>query len=250
MNVLIIDDEPLARDRMLALVSRHGDIRVVETISEGRRALQAIRDLRPDIVFLDIEMPAASGLEVASAVTDCACGVIFVTAFDNHAVEAFRLEAIDYLLKPVEIDRLELSLGKARRWLSAKPSPTSPNSPASTDGLWVPGRDAMLKVPFGAIIWVEAARDYVLVHTASRSHILRSTMRAIEDRLPASAFVRISRSAIVNRDFIRDVHFGPQGPEVVNLDEMGPMRVGQSYRRNIQVHPIANGVGPSEPRLP
>lgn len=229
LQILIVDDEPLALDRLEALLTRLPDAVVTGRARDGQEALDRIADLRPDLVLLDIQMPGLDGLAVAAALADGhRPEIIFVTAHDHHAPAAFDVDAVDYLLKPVDPDRLARALDRARlrrRPLAVSPSPADP---ASTADLWVPDRTGHRRVPIAAIDWIEAARDYVLLHTAERSHMLRITMTDLERKLAGTAMVRVHRSAFVRPE--RVARIGRSGrTAVLVLTDGTSIQVGPSY---------------------
>lgn len=229
LRILIVDDEPLALDRLEALLARLPDAAVAGRASDGREALDRIAGLRPDLVLLDIQMPGLDGLAVAAALADGPRPeIIFVTAHDHHAPAAFDVDAVDYLLKPVDPDRLARALDRAR--LRRRPAGIAPPAPdpGSAADLWVPERTGHRRVPIAAIDWIEAARDYVLLHTAERSHMLRITMTDLERRLAGTALVRVHRSAFVRPE--RVARIGRSGrTAVLVLTDGTSIQVGPSY---------------------
>jgi len=229
LQILIVDDEPLALDRLEALLMRLPDAVVAGRACDGQEALDRIADLRPDLVLLDIQMPGLDGLAVAAALADGPRPeIIFVTAHDHHAPAAFDVDAVDYLLKPVDPDRLARALDRARLRRRPLAVPSSPADPASTADLWVPDRTGHRRVPIAAIDWIEAARDYVLLHTAERSHMLRITMTDLERKLAGTAMVRVHRSAFVRPE--RVARIGRSGrTAVLVLTDGTSIQVGPSY---------------------
>ena len=227
LRILLVDDETLALDRLETLLLRLGETGIVGRAQDGAEALDRIATRAPDLVFLDIQMPGLDGLGVAAAL---AAGprpeIIFVTAHDHHAPAAFDVDAADYLLKPVDPDRLARALGRARL-RRTRPLPVVP--PVDTaDDLWVPDRTGHRRVPVAQIDWIEAARDYVLLHTAERSHMLRITMTDLERRLAGTALVRVHRSAFVRPD--RVTRIGRSGrTAILILTDGTHVQVGPSY---------------------
>ncbi|HEX8446309.1 MAG TPA: LytTR family DNA-binding domain-containing protein [Sphingomonas sp.] len=228
LRILLADDESLALDRLEALLGRMDGVVMVGRAGDGAEALDRIVALRPDLVLLDIEMPGLDGLGVAAALpADARPEIIFVTAHDHHAPAAFDVDAADYLLKPVDPDRLARALGRARVRRGARhPGPLAV-AEASGD-LWVPDRTGHRRVPIAGIDWIEAARDYVLLHTAERSHMLRITMTDLERKLAGTALVRVHRSAFVRPD--RVARIGRSGrTAVLVLTDGTSVQVGPSY---------------------
>lgn len=238
LRALLVDDEPLARSRLSILLARRKDIQVVGEAGDAEEAVQAIEALNPDIVFLDIEMPGRNGLELARALRERPdLGVIFVTAHYQFAVEAFEIDAIDYLLKPVEPERLDIALLKAERARAVTGEDIDETPVQAGEGyanaLWVQSRTGMIGVPLHTIDWIEAARDYVLLHTDSRSHILRATMTSLEQQLDPALMVRVSRSAFVRRDAIKGLSPQGRGGLIAVLKSGAGVRVGATFVASI-----------------
>ncbi|MFD1952324.1 LytR/AlgR family response regulator transcription factor [Sphingomonas arantia] len=233
LRILIVDDETLALDRLETMLSRIDDVVVVARATDGIDAVDRIAALRPDLVLLDIQMPGLDGLGVAAALGDGPRpDLVFVTAHDHHAPAAFDVDAVDYLLKPVDPDRLARAIARVRQRRSGRPPvtpPIAPDAPVGTmQDLWVPDRTGLRRVPIADIGWIEAARDYVLLHAADRSHMLRITMTDLERRLAGSALVRVHRSAFVRPD--RVARIGRSGrTAVLILTDGTQVQVGPSY---------------------
>ena len=236
MRILLVDDEPAALERLAALLSQSPDVSVVGTARNGREAAQAIADLHPDLVLLDIQMPEASGLAVAAALPpEDRPEIIFVTAFELYAADAFEVEAADYLLKPVRFDRLRQAIERARRRQSQRTAlaraADALAAPADEDpdGFWVQVRTGFVRVPLGDIDWIEAAKDYVLLHTATRSHIHRATMNALERKLNPAELSRVHRSAFVRPARVTEVKRLGKGLISLVLQDGVNVAVGPSY---------------------
>lgn len=236
MRILLVDDEPAALERLAALLSQAPDVSVVGTARNGREAAQAIADLHPDLVLLDIQMPEASGLAVAAALPpEDRPEIIFVTAFELYAADAFEVEAADYLLKPVRFDRLRQAIERARRRQSQRTAlaraADALAAPADEDpdGFWVQVRTGFVRVPLGDIDWIEAAKDYVLLHTATRSHIHRATMNALERKLNPAELTRVHRSAFVRPARVAEVKRLGKGLISLVLQDGVNVAVGPSY---------------------
>ena len=203
-SVLIVDDEPLARSRLKALCERTGLFGNMDLANGGHQALEKIRLLEPDILLLDVDMPDLSGLEVAEYCEGLARipEIIFTTAHNKYAVQAFRLEVTDYLLKPVKEAHLREAVERAivniaRTRMDQQPDAAQP--------LWVQDGTGSLQLIMSDIEWVEAERDYMRLYLRGRSYLLHQSMRSLEKQLPDSLFVRVHRSAIVRRDCISEV---------------------------------------------
>jgi two-component system, LytTR family, response regulator len=222
LRVLIADDEPLGRERIAALLRKHDDVEIVAAVDDGERAVEAIKSLRPDVAFLDFQMPGRTGFEVAREVGPANMpATVFVTAYDQHALGAFELHALDYLVKPFDDERFEDALRRARRSVeletvdrlrqqllqalqpSAAPAP-SPRPPQSEylERIPVESKGKVRVVPVSDIEYITAAGVYAELHTADRRYIVRESMQTLEDRLDPAIFMRIHRSAIVRLDRI------------------------------------------------
>ena len=233
-RVVVADDEPLARERLRMLLAAHPAHEVVAECEDGAQAVEAIATLAPDLVLLDIRMPALSGIEVVEALAagdGPAPAVVFVTAYDEYALRAFEVSALDYLLKPVDQERLDRALAKAAR------------RPAAPDGSDGPALDPALRtfletlraerayparflvrdakglyfVRADEVEWVDAQGNYVALHARGRVHLVRDTMRAFEAKLDPTRFVRVHRSAIVNLDHVQRLEPHAHGEYVITL---------------------------------
>lgn len=217
MNIrtLIVDDEPLARQRLKRFLESASDIQLLTECGDGKAAVAAIQEYQPDLVFLDVQMPHLNGFEVLSAVgVERMPVVIFVTAFDAFALQAFEAQALDYLLKPFGQDRVQQALERARTFLegNAKQSfqdhlagllrTTAASRHAAR--VLVRNGDRMLVVGPAEIDWVEAYGDYVRLHVGQQAHLLRSTLTDMEQRLKPEGFARIHRSRLVNLERIKE----------------------------------------------
>lgn len=203
-SVLIVDDEPLARSRLKALCERTRLFGKIEMANGGRQALEKISQSPPDILLLDVDMPDFSGLEVAEYCESLAHNpeIIFTTAHNKYAVQAFRLEATDYLLKPVKEALLREAVERAIANLVRAGTGSQPDG---LQRLWVQDGNGSLQLTVSEIEWVEAERDYMRLYLPGRSYLLHQSMRSLERRLPSSLFVRVHRSAMVRRDCIAEV---------------------------------------------
>lgn len=239
LRVLLVDDEPLALDRLMALFRQLPDVEVVGTASDGQRASEAIAALRPDLVMLDIQMPEKCGLAVAA---DLSHGerpeIVFVTAFEQFAPDAFEVEATDYLLKPVRFDRLRQAVERAKRRrmlheaVAAKPAPRD-DAAAYDQAIWVQVRSGQQRVPVDAIDWIEAARDYVMLHTATRSYIHRTTMSALQRQLDPAQLMRVHRSAFVRLGLVTAFQRVGNGSVTLTLRDGATVPVGPHYLQSI-----------------
>lgn len=234
MRVLIADDEPLALSRLQTLLAGVEDVDIVGLAHDGEEAATKIEALKPDLALLDIRMPRQSGMSLARALSTVPdTEVVFVTAYDHFAAQAFEVDAVDYLLKPVEPGRLAIAVARARRRRSgAQETNRSEPSRASesfAEGFWAPGAHGLVRVDIGQIDWIEAARDYALLHTSTRSHILRTTMSALQSQLDPEVMVRVSRSAFVRKAAVARVSRQGGSGLIVVLHDGTPVRVGGTY---------------------
>lgn len=236
LRVVIADDEPLALERLALAFRDIEGAEVVGAAANGLQALDMITALRPDLAVLDIQMPGRTGLGVAAALpAEARPEIVFLTAFDSHAVDAFDVEAADYVLKPLRLDRLRQAVMRARRRLQGahRGAAEAPAPPAGlggvADGFWVQGREGLVRVSLEQISWIEAAKDYVLLHTASRSYILRATMASIAERFPPPGLLRVHRSALVRPGAVQALR---SGGHVLILADGTAVSVGPSYQRH------------------
>jgi two-component system response regulator AlgR len=241
LKTLIVDDEPLAVERMQILCARLAGIQLVGTASDGESALRLIEALEPDLVFLDIAMPGLTGLDVANALEGRARfpAIVFVTAFDQFAVAAFDAAAVDYLLKPVAPDRLERAVQRVqdRRQLAEAAPAKGDAEPAGhryAQEFWVPNRGELTRVAVADIDRIEAERDYMRLHAGNRSWLIHETIGALEARLDPARFIRLHRSAIVRRDrIVRLAHDG-QGNWTAELAGGDQLRIGRTYLASVR----------------
>ena len=246
IKVLVADDEPLARERLSGLLSQEADIEVVGQARDGEEAVTAIHDDSPDLVFLDVQMPQMNGFDVIEAVgSDKMPLVIFVTAYDQHALKAFQVRALDYLLKPFDRERFKDALSRARKQLErdengdlgrrllALVKDLRRDQPKS-DRLVVKSGGRLFFLRTDEIDWVEAAGNYVRLHVGPGSHLLRETMNAIEGRLDPEKFFRIHRSRIVNMERIQELQPWLNGEYSVLLRTGTRLTLSRGYREKLQ----------------
>lgn len=202
MKVVIVDDEPLARQILRILLENDRELTVAGECS-GVEAAEVIARERPDILFLDIQMPEVDGFDVLERVgPDTVPAIVFVTAYDEYALRAFEFHALDYLLKPFDDRRFYAALSRAKERVRAK----TPSSSSFTRRFLVRTREKVLFIKADDLEWVEAADYYVSLHAGGKSYLLRQTMAEIERQLDPAKFVRVHRSAIVNLDRVREIH--------------------------------------------
>lgn len=255
MRAILVDDEPLARDRLRGMLAKESDIEIVAECGDGKEALQAIRKHNPDVVFLDIQMPEMDGFGVLGQLkADRMPEVIFVTAFDEFAVKAFEVHALDYLLKPFDRDRLREALGRAReRQRAASPAGLTERIDALLASLEAekekdkdrpdkPGPDRLALKVDGRVIflrpadidWLEAQDNYVKVHVGREAHLVRDTLSNFESRIDPRRFIRIARSTIVNIDRVREMQPMFHGEYVVILHDGSKLTMSRGYRDTLQ----------------
>jgi two-component system LytT family response regulator len=246
IKTLIADDEPLARERLAGLLAGEPDIEVVAQSRDGEEAIAAIQDHSPDLAFLDVQMPHLSGFDVIEAIgSDRMPLVIFVTAYDQHALKAFQVRALDYLLKPFDRERFADALQRARkqieredtgdlgRRLMALVKDLRKDQPRS-DRLVVKSGGRLFFLRTDEIDWIEAAGNYVRLHVGTSSHLLRETMNAIEGRLDPEKFFRIHRSRIVNMERIQELQPWLNGEYAVLLRTGTRLTLSRGYREKLQ----------------
>ena len=246
IQTLIVDDEPLARERIRTLLKAERDVRVVGECSDGRRAVKAIRRHKPDLVYLDVQMPEMDGFDVLEALEAGEMPVvIFATAYDKYALRAFDVHALDYLLKPFDRERFETALARAReqigkrrngdinqRLLSLLADRASGQKPAQRLVIKSGGRITFLRA--GEIDWVEAAGNYLRLHVGKEEHLLRETMGGLEARLDPESFLRIHRSTIVNLERVKQMQASFHGEYVVLLRDGTRLTLSRGYRDKLQ----------------
>lgn len=236
LRTLVVDDEPLAVERMQVVAARLPGIEVVGTAGDGRAALAAIADLAPDLVLLDMTMPELDGLGVARALAkvDPRPAVVFVTAHEHFAVEAFDLDAVDYVLKPATPDRLARAIARVRARSSAPMRAPS----KWLEELWVPHRSELVRIDVAQVTRIDAERDYVRLHVGdgatARTYLLLQTIAGLEERLDPARFIRIHRSTILRRDAIEALRHDGLGVWSAELADRTALRVGRTYLAQVK----------------
>lgn len=251
LTALIVDDEQLARDLIRLHLSQDKDIDVVGECNNGFEALDLILRKQPDVVFLDIQMPGLTGLEMIERLqTDVMPLIIFTTAYDEFAVDAFKINAVDYLMKPIDLDRMQEAIDRARerkqsvevvqdksqllKALRAKDSSRRPfyeELPTANNGkLAVSDSGTTNLIPYDDIEWIDAAGDYMCVHTKKETYIVRSTMKDLEEKLSAPFFQRIHRSTLVNFNKVTKIEKLTKGEALLYTEEGASLKVSRNYR--------------------
>ncbi|MCE2944322.1 MAG: LytR/AlgR family response regulator transcription factor [Lysobacteraceae bacterium] len=239
IRVLLVDDVDLARDKLRRYLSDHADLEIVGEAEGMADAASKARTLEVDLVFLDIRLAEGNGLHAAASLH--AAGqrlplVVFVTAFAEHALEAWRLDAIDYLLKPVDRERVAQAIDRARRHLHQRPAAL-----ARRIALRVDASIRLLAVE--DIEWIETARNYVVVHAREGTLISRLSLRGMMEELDPTVFVRVHRTALVNLGRVRGLHGASVGPREIELDSGRRIAVGRSFVGNLLEHLARNARG-------
>ena len=262
IRTLVVDDEELARRGLELRLAAFDDVEIVAQCRNGREALQAVQELSPDLVFLDVQMPVLSGFDVLRRLSGSSMpAIVFVTAFDEYALRAFDANAIDYLLKPINDERLAGSLERVRGTLAERQAVGQRTKllrllceltgreltledalgGAADDGLQqFPRRLAIQDgrrtncVDVETIDWVDAAGDYMCVHVGNETHVLRGTMKQLEDMLDPEIFVRVHRSTIVNRNRVRSLRPHRNGEYFLELSCNHELKLSRKYKANVQ----------------
>lgn len=241
MRVLVVDDEPAARRKVVRFLKEHDDVEVAAEAANGQEALDRISVHRPDLVFLDIQMPDMNGFEIveALAASEHIPAVIFATAHDEYAVRAFEVSAIDYLLKPFDRERFDRSLERARKSVGETSGAAQSQLLTLLDAmrpagqyarrLLVPADGRAVFVNTGDIVRLEADRNNVLIHSRHGTFALRSTLDALERRLDPQQFVRIHRSHVVNIDAVKEIHPWFHGDFKMRLHDGGELMWSRRY---------------------
>ncbi len=233
LKTVIVDDEPLAIERMAILCKDIQEVDVVGTAEDGMSAFEIIRDHNVELVFLDIGIPDQDGISIAKTLATLPHppAIVFVTAYDNFAVDAFNLAAVDYVLKPASSERLQLAVQRAidRRGAPAKDHSTESQY---ADEFWVPHRSELVRIAVNDIDRVDAERDYMRLSVGERSYLMHQTITALEARLDPQKFIRLHRSVIVRRDLIARLGHDRTGAWHVELTSGESVRIGRTHLAN------------------
>jgi len=231
VKVMVVDDEPLAVERLQLLLARCEGVSLVGTANDGEGALRIAEAVTPDLVLLDIAMPGMDGIDVARALSDSDIdpAIVFVTAFDNFAVAAFDVAAIDYLMKPVDPARLERALERVRAHLAGGGRASGMPVSAHVEEFWVPDHSGLVRISASDIHRVTAERDYMRLHVGARSWLIHRTIGKLEEDLDPALFLRVHRSVILRRDTITSLYRDEAGHWTARLSDGGEQRIGRSY---------------------
>jgi two-component system LytT family response regulator len=227
---VVVDDEPLARTNLIVLLRRDPEIEVVGQYDSGTDALVAIRQTKPDLVFLDVQMPECDGFDVLELLgSNLPTAIVFVTAYDKYALRAFEAGALDYLLKPFDDARFEQALRRAKERIES-----SRHTPAEPDRLIIKGTGQVSFVKIADIDWIEAADYYACLHVGTKTHLLRRSLSDLEKELDGQIFCRIHRSTIVNLHRVQGLKINEDGEQDVLLDDGVRVRLSRRYRKQFQ----------------
>jgi two-component system response regulator AlgR len=237
LRVLIADDEPLAAERLQLLLARADGAQLVGTASDGDSAINLTEALHPDLLLLDIAMPGLDGIGVARALAalNPSPAVVFVTAFDQFAVAAFEVEAVDYLMKPVEPKRLQRAVDRARVYLRQRSGQPQPGKTSQwLEEFWASDLSGLVRIAAQDVDRVSAERDYMRLHVGRRSWLIHHSMAALEEGLNPDFFVRLHRSAIVRKDFIAGFTRNQSGRWIARLADSTEQPVGRLYSDRVR----------------
>ena len=258
IRAIVVDDEPLAVRLLVEILGRFSNIEVIAECSSSVDAIKQIQRLAPDLVFLDIQMPTNSGFDVVREIqADVMPLVVFVTAYDEYALQAFDVFAVDYLLKPVDPERLTVTIEQVQERIAAKQMSEksavleiAARSQSATPHNMTPVNDAGSPledklairdglntdlVPFADIDWIDAAGDYMCVHATGKTYVMRCTMKELQQRLSAGPFARIHRSTLVNLNKVQSMEALPRGESVLLLPNDVRLKVSRNFRQEVQV---------------
>jgi two-component system, LytTR family, response regulator len=242
IDTLIVDDEVLARKKLCVLLERDPDFRIVGECATASDAIRALRELRPDLLFLDIQMPDDDGFSVINSIgPDSRPRIIFTTAYDNYAIQAFDAEAVDYLLKPFDEERFARAVKRAKSEIIAEATQLATSSDSDSRTNTSPALERFIVKSEGRILffttdeidWIEAASNYVKLYSSGKGHLVRHTMNEMEKKLDNRQFLRIHRSIIVNVKKIRGVQPCNSGEFIVTLVNGKELPSSRGYRGNL-----------------
>lgn len=245
IRVLIVDDEPLSRERVKRFLADERDIEIIAECTDGFEAVEAIRELKPDLVFLDVQIPELDGFGVLEQIgTQNLPAIIFITAYDTHALKAFEFHALDYLLKPYNQERFRQAVERARVQLQSINLDKTDNQIAALlervtshrkylDRIMVKTSGRIFFVRVAEIKWISAEGNYLGLHVGTEKHLLRETMNNLSARLDPQKFVRIHRSTLVNLDSIKELQPMFGGDYIVTLHGGTQLTLSRSYREQV-----------------
>lgn len=240
LTAIIVDDEPLARSLLAAILADIGQVDIVAMCENGFEAIEAVSAYNPDVMFLDIEMPQMNGFGVIKAIqADILPEIIFTTAYAQYAVEAFEVKALNYVLKPLDDDKIRESVERVKNVLGTGVNPplkseiltalSSPDILSKGRSLIVKGNDKIAFLDKEDIDWIEADGDYVCIHKDTHTHLVRATLKSVEAELHAPYFQRIHRSTIINLNHVREIISAQKGEAVVVMKAGERLKVSRTY---------------------
>ena len=230
IRALIVDDEPLARSNLAVLLRMDPEIGAVSECGSGAEALGEIRVAKPDLLFLDVQMPECDGFDVLEMLgKDLPSAIVFVTAYDQYALRAFEAGALDYLLKPFDNARFELALGRAKQRIRM-----GVNQPKKLERFVIKNAGQLSFVKISEIDWIEAADYYACLHVGQKNHLLRRSMSELEEDLDPAMFCRVHRSSIVNLERVRGLKLSEDGEYEIVLENGARVRLSRRYRKQLQ----------------
>ena len=230
IRAIVVDDEPLARANVTVLLRRDSDVQIVDECASGEEALKAIREHKPDLVFLDVQMPECDGFDVLERLgSDQPPAIVFVTAYDQYALRAFEAGALDYLLKPFDNTRFERALDRGKQRIAS-----AATQPRRTERIAIHSAGEVTFVDVACIDWIEAADYYAALHVGPKTHLLRRTLSDLEKDLDPAVFCRTHRSTIVNLQRVQGLKLGEDGECTVQLENGARLRLSRRYRKEIR----------------
>ncbi|MDP9632630.1 UNVERIFIED_ORG: two-component system response regulator AlgR [Ensifer adhaerens] len=252
LSILVIDDEPLARRRLIRLLGAMPGIKIVGTAGNVQQACVLVAELLPDVILLDIQMPGGTGFDILERLGNNAPAVVFVTAFDHYALRAFEAAAVDYVTKPIEPNRLRTAIDRARMAIAARTSAERVlelnetvralrqalrKQEAQVADIWVKARGEFIRIALDRVVRFQAERDYVRIHTENKSYLHHESLASLAGRLDPAEFLRLHRSSIVRRHCIVGLRQAPFGALIALLSDGSEIRVGRTYVK--QVRPLS-----------
>jgi two-component system, LytTR family, response regulator len=248
IKILVVDDELLGRKRICSLLDERADIKIVGECGNGREAVEAIQNLKPDLVFLDVQMPEIGGFDVVEIIgAENMPAVIFVTAYDEYAIRAFEISAVDYLLKPFDEERFEKAVDRAKREIKTQELLTEikgnlrkslkevKTEPQVLKRVPVKSASGTTFVPTEEIDWISAAGHYLELHIGNKTHLIREKLSVMETKLDPQIFMRIHRSTIVNLDRIKSLHPIFNGDQLVILKNGRELNLSRNYYDKLKI---------------
>ncbi len=233
IRAIIVDDEPLARSNIAVLLRKYGEIEIIGECGSGAEALGEIRISKPDLLFLDVQMPECDGFDVLEMLgSDLPPAIIFVTAYDQYALRAFDAGALDYLLKPFDNARFELALSRAKQRLQT--ASRGENVRRNPERIVVKSAGEVCFIKLRDIDWIEAADYYACLHVGGKNHLLRRSLSELEQELDPGRFCRVHRSGIVNLDRVRSLTLHEDGEYEVLLETGAKVRLSRRYRKELE----------------